>query len=188
MGAMLKNHPILEVVSWIAGIFALPTMIAIAIWLPVKSPETNKEPPTQAPTATPPSRTVSDAPAAPPATTTTKRDSEGATWSCDGVAQDLKPALAAAKALSSQVEGDRALAAVARKGLCIYDFAVFDQAAVAVRSQTMSDRVYFDAVRTTVEQRSFDLARNYADKIRSSVERDKAIKLIVEIASVQTKS
>jgi hypothetical protein len=190
----MKHHP-LEVGYWIAGI-AVALLAAISLWSSNKSPPPTEHQTSQVANAevnrdrqtaatkddAKPARNVAD-----PSLwlRAARRDSDGAAWHCEGVAKDLKPALAAANALSSQVEGDRALAAVARNALCIHDFTVFDQAAAAVRSQSVSDKVYFDAVRIEVEQRKFDLAHRYAAKIRSSAERDRAMKLIVNGASVE---
>lgn len=118
-----------------------------------------------------------------PAHNPTRVDSSGKEWSCEGVAEDQKQALAAAKRVYSSTDRDNALLGVARNSICHQNFDTFEQAVEAMYYTGNRDKVYMDAVIFMVERRGLSVAQKYAEKIHVTTARDKALKLIVDAAA-----
>lgn len=120
-----------------------------------------------------------------PAHNPSRVDSSGALWSCEGVAEDQKQALAAALKLQSNADRDGVLLSVSRNSLCYQDFDTFEKAAAAFYFSVGRDRAYMNAVIFMVERRGLSVAQKYALKITDNPYRDKALKLIVDAAATE---
>jgi len=176
-------RPFLEIASWVAGIAS--AIIAIVVWL---KPSTSE----QAPIAQKPQQVASvPSPKSGVGATTVKIDvsppenSPNTRWSCEGVASDLQPAFAAAQNIYYTAQRDDAYLSLARKALCLENYAMFDEVAKKIYYTAQRDQAYGDAVEFALGVCKFELAEDFAKKIYYTASRDAARARAVARASAR---
>lgn len=99
------------------------------------------------------------------------------------VASDLRPAFASAKNITYAAPKDQAFLSLARKALCLQDYAMFEEAAKQISYTAPKDQACGDAVDFALAVRNFALAEKFAGQITYTEPQDAARARIVAKAS-----
>lgn len=179
------QRPFLERASWLAGIVS--AVIAVVVWLnpsstePAQVGQKNVQ-------SVPPSVPKENAEAKVTTTNSSAAFDQKPVitrWSCDGVASDLQPALAAAKNIYYTESRDDAFLDLSRKALCLENYSLFEEAAGRIYYTEKRDGAYSDGVDFVLGVRKFDLAEKLAGKIYYTAKRDAARARVVALASTR---
>lgn len=175
---MSERH-FLEKASWVAGIAS--AVIAAIVWLkPNGASEAiaNQEPSPTSPVPSPiASGSVVNKPASAASSTISTR------WSCSGIASDLRAAFNSAKNISYTQPKDQAFLSLARKALCLENYAMFEEAVNKISYTAPKDQAYTDGVDFALDRGKFDLAEKFASQIAYTIPQDAARARIVSKAS-----
>lgn len=168
----MTQRPFLEKASWVAGIAS--AIIATVVWLKPSSPvEASSAKSAETKTAAPAPKPVENT-ATPSSPSTEPKAEKSTRWSCEGIATDLQPAFAAAKNISYTAPRDEAFLNLARKALCLENYAMFEEAAKQIAYTAPRDQAYRDAVDFALGVRKFDLAEKFVGQIAYTAPRDAA--------------
>jgi hypothetical protein len=177
----MTQRPVLENLSWIAGIAS--AVIAAVVWV-----KPNASSPADAPAPVP------AAAAAPSQQSAAAQKNENlavgderlqpkARWSCDRVADDLQPAMNAAKKIAYLGNRDQAYKSIARKALCLEKYELFEQIAAQISYSGSRDEAFIDGVDFALGVRKFEVAHRFSEQIMFSGSRDVARARIVAKSS-----
>jgi hypothetical protein len=153
----MSDRPILEKLSWIATILALP----VAIWFGWKSmtpPVESKVPEIQI-AASSPTEATSDL----AHSKTSKSESKNAKWSCDGDMTNLSVAFESTKAMPYPTSRDATFVVVGRKSLCIENYELFKKVIGEIAYPSNRDALIREGVDFAVEKKNFKVASELVD-------------------------
>lgn len=177
----MTQRPLLEKTSWVAGIAS--AVIAAFLWLkPSPSEHSKADIKTELRVSSPVLKDISNKTSSETIATAAKPKVK-TRWSCEGISNDLQPALTAAKNISYTSPRDTALLSLSRKALCLEKYEMFEQVAQQISYIAPRDQAYGDAVDFALGVRKFELAEKFAEKIAYSAPRDEARARIAEKSS-----